>query len=679
MGSRLIKLFLVSDAERLQQLATEAELEEDETLDITNSLVVPPSLLGAPVILDPPPRLARNSPRRDPTIRQSLLVRDVRNQANAATMALRKSPISNNLAGGKLIKSKSIKNLSISEPIFVSGPSDIPAVPIINSQMGHGYTEGHSRKKSSQGSNGGGMGFKFRLLVKKNSKENMGGNEEITPFVGEFEEAKNLTPPFTPPSAFGSSRGMELINTPSDYGRNDYPRTPESKSPFPFSVPSPMPTLPPTEEMVNGKSPASSLNRLVSRLRRPKKESIDITRISEPSSIIGAEMSESTFDSSLASSETRILHLPIPSSPPTRRRNEEIEIGISNSPASSIISERQATTYDISSMRRARNLLQGTGTEASDTIAPLTVKKVITDEPEEFDEGRMRKRISTTSMKKLWRVAKDLGLEEDGAEEFVKASYGGRESRIIGLNRTESLEGSPRVKNLSGLVIDNPSPMMGRLNVVEDEEMPLSPGKSMRSLRSDDYDAGSVFDLYGDESEENSPIEQRELEREGQETFRGEEFYPGEEEEDYEPPSRSRNITERDEDSTLYAALSTLRNRPLSETFETNHFRHSLESQFSQEASATPKVEKFSELVSRHRRNQSSLSNFQTSSANSIITTTSATTTSSPPAAFAREGKAGMRLPSPSIYFREEKRLVNLEGGVAVGEEGLFLVRTALI
>ena len=161
-------------------------------------------------------------PRRDPSKTTSMLVRDVRNQATLATIALKKqspgSPPTKPLA-----KTRSVRKMSISSPQLVSGPINIPAVPIASPQVVDSSRFRVSRSKSRKakdegvGAGGGpsgsvakstGLGSRFKTLLKKQqSRDQLAhlNGDEVTPFVAAGAVSKEPRVrtsgiPITPPN-----------------------------------------------------------------------------------------------------------------------------------------------------------------------------------------------------------------------------------------------------------------------------------------------------------------------------------------------------------------------------------------------------------------------------------------------------------------------------------------------
>lgn len=181
----------------------------------SSSVATTSTTLGEPAPIDTESflRVPRNMPRRDPSKTTSMLVRDVRNQATLATIALKKqspsSPPTKSLA-----KSRSVRKMSISSPQLVSGPINIPAVPIASPQVVDSSRFRVSRSKTrkqkdeASGSAGksSGLGSRFKTLLKKQqSRDQLGhlNGDEITPFVDAAARDRRIRTsgiPITPPN-----------------------------------------------------------------------------------------------------------------------------------------------------------------------------------------------------------------------------------------------------------------------------------------------------------------------------------------------------------------------------------------------------------------------------------------------------------------------------------------------
>ncbi|GAA6055525.1 hypothetical protein JCM3770_006768 [Rhodotorula araucariae] len=183
-------------------------------LPSTSSATMSPMLgEAAPIDTESHLRVPRNMPRRDPATTTSMLIRDVRNQATLATIALKKqNPAS--LPTKPLNKSRSVRKLSISSPQLVSGPINIPAVPIhppVQAPESSRFRVPSSklRKKKDEGGKSEGLGLRFKMLLKKqHSRDQLShlNGDEVTPFV-DTEAPPERRPrisdiPITPPNQF---------------------------------------------------------------------------------------------------------------------------------------------------------------------------------------------------------------------------------------------------------------------------------------------------------------------------------------------------------------------------------------------------------------------------------------------------------------------------------------------
>ncbi|GAA5907995.1 hypothetical protein JCM8208_004017 [Rhodotorula glutinis] len=209
-----------------------AAFEESAGGAASSSRPTPPSLsaatssaLGeaAPIDTQSFLRVPRTGvPRRDPSKTTSMLVRDVRNQATLATIAL-KTQSPGSPPTKPLSKTRSVRKMSISSPQLVSGPINIPAVPIASPQVIDSSRFRVSRSKSrkakeeSAGGGGGpsgsigkstGLGSRFKTLLKKQqSRDQLAhlNGDEVTPFVAAnaaVKEPRVRTSgiPITPPN-----------------------------------------------------------------------------------------------------------------------------------------------------------------------------------------------------------------------------------------------------------------------------------------------------------------------------------------------------------------------------------------------------------------------------------------------------------------------------------------------
>lgn len=372
-------------------------------------------------------RVPRTMAPRNPNATQSVLIRDVRNQANIATMQLKKGPLISPSAKGSVTRYKSVKHAPISHPQLIEAPEGLAVVPI-----SHPVSEDHSHDHDGRSKGKSGIGLRFKMLLKKQSRDhlrNLNG-DEVTPFV-EFETAPG-SPPQTPPD----QSTAQFASTPSDYPHTplDYPETPEDPRPF-AQVGSPaLPSVPETPEQhspavstssTSGSAPRS-LGRFVSRFRRNRAES-DVSVTYEEHRSVDTHLS---IVDAFAS----------PSRKPTiQGRPSEAGLGLGLATDSG----RAPISYDIGSWRGRSSPRLGLDSDVPQT-APLAPQKRYPD-PLDLSTSTLGASTSTTSapllgsmhsprashestrstssMKKLWEAAEDLGLPPDKVQELVDLSY----------------------------------------------------------------------------------------------------------------------------------------------------------------------------------------------------------------------------------------------------------------
>lgn len=620
-----------------------------------------------------PPRVPRTMAPRGPT--PSVLLRDVRTQADLATNALKP-------AAGKVIRrSKSVRSFAISQPQFVSGPTGIPAVPIINPAIRVREPDvvvKDVRTKSSKPS----IGLRFKMLMKKQSRDQLPPltGEEVTPFETiDFETSVSpaATPPFTPPS----QSSAEFASSSPDYPRtptNEFPHTPERRMRTPSSTLSTaVDEGSPTTPKDNG-----SIKRAMSRLRRRKQ--------SDDAGLVAGD--EGSTSRSVTPSPSTTSSLP--------RRKQSVEgetVGLGFS-----LNSRAPTSYDIGSIRRRR---EQTEMAEMPRTAPLDVRR---EHPSPLDLGMAHTAApatqsaplpasqgpahgrtgSTASMRDLRETAQDLGLPADEAQELVNLSYGvaspplavpttppsstkhrrgqgsvsstgsgsrARSHRSPGSRSIHERSPTPppgaahrKKASIDRLAHAGPVPQLpegarpipgsrsGELSTASNLVPPSSPGGiSVDSFRSSGY-AGSVFgDYYADETEEHRE-------------YRKSMMFAGLPEFDARDPMPMPTSAGTEGDGLLWTVIDGLRKeRPMSTISDTFHSRHSSFDSNRPVSPGTRVPEPFNFQMRHHRRNRSSQSS-QVPSAR-----------------------------GPSVYVRDEQRLEALafEGGIAQESEGNFIVR----
>ncbi|GAA5936756.1 hypothetical protein JCM10213_000048 [Rhodosporidiobolus nylandii] len=457
-----------AEAEGFSAQPAEQPLQEEgeQSPEQPSTAVVSPSL-GAPAPIDTESflRVPRNMPRRDPTM--SMVVRDVRNQATLATIALKKQNGPTSPQTRPLAKGKTIRKGSISSPQLVSGPIAIPAVPIIKpggqlseSSRSSSSSSKVSRSKSSRkdkeaegsGEKKGGLGLRFKALLKKpTSRDQLGhlNGDEITPFVetAPADEPKRSSIPLTPPN-----QDAARFSSPTP----DFPQTPDDSTPKQSrssAYPQPSLGLPPLDEAAERPaptpsivsvspsvgSPASpggstnsrSLSRIMSRLRSNGRRESDASGFTTQGAMSPERAVSPQFEQSPRGR---------PHSPPNlhdyldRRPSLEQEIvGLGLDPQEEP-SRRAPATYQVGSPRTRRRLendffdaptsplsINKHDTSASTFSFPPSASENGSTSPHRSN-GRGT-RASIDSMRKLWKAAEDLGLPPDKVQELVDSAY----------------------------------------------------------------------------------------------------------------------------------------------------------------------------------------------------------------------------------------------------------------
>ena len=395
------------------------------------------SSLGDPVELDAnPPRVPRSMPLRNPASTQSLLIRDVRNQATMATMALKKQHPASAKPPGRTKSIRKIKN-QISSPQFVSGPSGILSVPIINPSLvpsspspstSHGRDASRDDRPKKNG-----IGLRFKMLLKKQSRDRLPhlNGDEVTPFVDFDSASPETTPPFTPPSQSTS----QFAASPSDFPIT--PKSPDVPNRSPASTRtnfsrSPGPSFDHRSEGSHTTNGSHNLTRVASHPGRSRHSDVspqptdedDCTPTSGPSS------SRASVASTSSRPTTQLQQPAHQRWQSTEQKEAAIGLGLA-------LSSRAAISYDIGSMRRRREADYGQVPQT----APLDVQRhgqsdslQLQQSNSDFSQpprsaplpgGRSRHegKASIDSMRKLWDAAEDLGLSPEKAQELVDLSY----------------------------------------------------------------------------------------------------------------------------------------------------------------------------------------------------------------------------------------------------------------
>lgn len=384
------------------------------------SVTPSPTLAAALELVEPiPARVPRTTllPPRNPAATQSVLIRDVRNQANAATMNLKKQQSPK--AAGSVRRTKSIRNTPISNPHLIQAPEGISVVPIKNRFDDYPVRSPSMKKEERASKNGshptgksGGIGLRFKMLLKKQgSRDNLKhlNGDEVTPFVefGKMESPQLLSTPFTPPEQTSARFGP----VPS----NDYPTSPEyPETPTQDDYRSPS-LLQVSPAISTSSGSTKSLGRFVSRFRRPRGESDASSRNEDHLHRSGSARS------SRRPSETSIGHAVATGSDSTHdsgRAPTSYEIGSPRSDSSPRMESNVPLTAPLSPQRRH-------------LPEPLAFSSATTSDRSQWSTsnsapllGARDGRESLSSMRKLRDAAESLGMAPDSAQEFVELSYG---------------------------------------------------------------------------------------------------------------------------------------------------------------------------------------------------------------------------------------------------------------
>lgn len=213
-----------------------------------------PSAAELPTTVESVQRVPRKTPAPDRSGATSILVRDVQNQATLATNALKKHDPGSSPAHP--LRKKSVRKNSISSPQLVSGPINIPAVPIASPKIlaeanaSRAYVSpGASppalhRQRSASDSKSKGLGSRFkRLLSKREGGSKYGAEAGIASDVSRPARPSRVgTAPITPPNqatARFDSPQDSSPQTPSTVKSSPGGSTPRSsprKKPTPSTV-----------------------------------------------------------------------------------------------------------------------------------------------------------------------------------------------------------------------------------------------------------------------------------------------------------------------------------------------------------------------------------------------------------------------------------------------------------
>ncbi|GAA5981078.1 hypothetical protein JCM10908_003976 [Rhodotorula pacifica] len=214
-----------------------------------------PSALEASPAASAPQRVPRRTPAPDRSGATSIMVRDVRQQATLATDALKRHE--SGTSPTRPLRKKSVRKHSISSPQLVSGPTNIPAVPIASPKIlaeassprgsaSPGSPSTTCRERSaSDASKSKGIGSRFRRLLSKREagSSRYGADAGIaSDSVRPTRPSREGTAPITPPNqstARFESPQHSSPQTPSTVMSSPGGSTPRSsprKKPLPSTV-----------------------------------------------------------------------------------------------------------------------------------------------------------------------------------------------------------------------------------------------------------------------------------------------------------------------------------------------------------------------------------------------------------------------------------------------------------
>ncbi|BGP58964.1 hypothetical protein NBRC10512_005363 [Rhodotorula toruloides] len=382
----------------------------------------------------------RNKPMRDPASTPSMLIRDVRNQATLATIALKKqSPASPQTR--PLNKSRSIRKGSISSPQLVSGPVDIPAVPILSPQLGaqspgrSASKSGKKRKDEDEGRKSKGLGSRFKMLLKKPSVRDQLGQlngDEVTPFVtanpDNAPRTRTSAIPVTPPNQSLARFGSPGFDSP------DTPDTVKTAQRDTLPADAPVPALSAVNESSEGVTRSPSLASSSPQIDSPRSgdshgsgQSRSLSRLMSRmrSNTGGADESATTSPKEDADEASGPVADDSPHVALTSKFLEGLGFG-----DDVVQGSRAPAQYAVGSPRSRHKAefetVNGT------PIAPLSfTRRPAGDEAESAEPSPSApsfvaappSRASIDSMRKLWQAAEDLGLPRDKVQEFVESAY----------------------------------------------------------------------------------------------------------------------------------------------------------------------------------------------------------------------------------------------------------------
>ncbi|KAM0792308.1 hypothetical protein ACM66B_004995 [Microbotryomycetes sp. NB124-2] len=664
-------------------------------------------------------RVARGPlPPRNPAATQTMLVREVRNQATLATFALRKQGTKSGAHHKKRMnRSQSVSKAVISAPQLVSGTSDIAAVPIANPEIKSPPlnllpSPALTKKDpdAEQSAKGKGIGSRFRKLLKKQSRDRLGNlnGDEVTPFDVSADASPEQSPPFTPPNQFSSrfdndmstpetvdtpqANNMGVTATPTGLARVD--EASEQGSPAPGSVNS-------------NQSREHGLSRFVSKLKRGS----DRPKRGSESTVQGREGTDvESLNDGVALS--RLSSRGNESSVRTLTNQDRMGLGFSVEPESvdgspSAADSREELAERTAPLQPRRTSTEPTGTNTKhSSVSTSRTMSAPPDQDGTRGSGRHRQtasEVSIDSMQRLREAAEELGLPRDKVEELVNLSYnhsrtsetghgGSSGSTVAGISESSSdrrREGSSSSRTGSSSThhargySDVSSKRMSSLSGSAHRRQPSYDGapptriaRKMPSLHlstGDRRTSRASSGLQGpvspsDGSFRSSYYANSVLDLYGSESADGDDrqskvyedgggevVLAGKKYEEGTPAS------ERDGSQLWSAAVDDMRRQSLHLSVKSDNnslvfgSRPTSMALSSPDADASTAVDPLTQLLRHHKRNRSSISS-------SIPSIPSNNTR------------------FPSLYLRDEQRLLELEreGGIADGEKGRFYVRPVL-
>lgn len=387
---------------------------------------VEPSTLGSSAVGESPPlRVPRTTPAPDRSGATSILVRDVRNQATLATNALKQHETG--ASPPRLLRKKSVRKQSISSPQLVSGPVNIPAVPIASPKImaeartafANAATEDSPsalrRTRSVSDSKSKGIGSRFKRLL---SKREGGGRPDA-----DADAAADTARPSSKPAR------------PSRAGAD--PITPPNQSTARFG--SPQQSSPQTPSTImsspGGSTPRSSPRKkpVPSNVFPSKRSSLSQSHPSSPQTATNGDSRESRHARNQSFSQA-FAALP-----------EDPASGAAGDAAPDAVDDPQHLERSVSftrveplSPRRTESRQDSTRTRSP--TSPSTFRSGA-------DRSARFSRDSVESMLRFRQAAEGLGLDPDKVQELVSSAYAGSSSHAYSGRISSSNDGNTTLEN----------------------------------------------------------------------------------------------------------------------------------------------------------------------------------------------------------------------------------------